>query len=137
MTSCGPKAPEFTDLRDLDMFSLDDGNFVIKAEAVLYNPNGVSLTIHEIHVDVLVNGDKIGNVYQSVSSEAKGKSEFSLPLEVTFPPKLLFSNVLGGILNMATGEDFEVRYTGFIRTKVLGVTFKVPFDQVEKIGLSM
>ncbi|ANQ48361.1 LEA type 2 family protein [Flammeovirga yaeyamensis] len=136
-TSCGPKSPEFVDIRNMDMASLDDGNFVIKAEAVLYNPNGVSLTIDEIHVDVLVNGNKIGNVYQNVSSEAKGKSEFTLPLEVQFPPKALFSNILGGLMNMATGEDFEVRYAGYIRTKVLGVNFKVPFDQKETIGLDM
>ncbi|NLR92575.1 MULTISPECIES: NDR1/HIN1-like protein [Flammeovirga] len=136
-TSCGPESPEFVSLENMEMFSLEDGNFVVKADAVLYNPNGVSITIEEIHVDVLINGNMIGNVDQKVSSEAKKKSEFSLPLEVQFPPKALFSNFLGGLIDMATGEDFEVRYTGYIKTKVIGVTFKVPFDQKEKIGLNM
>lgn len=135
LTSCGPEAPEFVNLKNMEMFSLEDGNFVVKAEAVLYNPNSVSITIDEIHVDVLVNGNDIGSVNQNITSEAKKKSEFTLPLEVQFPPKALFSNILGGIINMATGEDFEVRYTGYIKTKVLGVTFKVPFDQKETIGI--
>ncbi|MBD0401278.1 LEA type 2 family protein [Flammeovirga sp. EKP202] len=137
LTSCGPEAPEFVTLKNMEMFSLEDGNFVVKAEAVLYNPNSVSITIDEIHVDVLVNGNNIGSVNQNLTSEAKKQSEFSLPLEVQFPPKALFSNLLGGILNMATGEDFEVRYTGYVKTKALGVSFKVPFDQKETLGLNI
>ncbi|MBB6461252.1 NDR1/HIN1-like protein [Flammeovirga kamogawensis] len=136
-TACGPEAPEFNDVKNVEMFTLEDGNFVVRAEAVLYNPNGVSITVDQIHVDVLINGNVIGNVDQNLSSEAKKKSEFTLPLEVQFPPKALFSNILGGLINMATGEDFEVRYTGFVRTKVLGVSFKVPFDQVETVGLNL
>ncbi|MEH0155852.1 LEA type 2 family protein [Limibacter armeniacum] len=136
MTSCGVKEPEFRSIRNVEMISLEDGNILLKADADIYNPNGVSLTIKEIHVDVMVNDELIGTVDQFLEREMPKKDEVALPLEVKFPPKLLFSNFLTGLMNMATGQDFEINYVGYVKTKAMGISFTVPVKSKQKIKLN-
>lgn len=136
LTSCGVESPEFRSIRNLEMLTLEDGNFLLKANADMYNPNRVSLTIKEIHVDVIVNGEGVGTVDQFIEQEVPKREEFSLPLEVKFPPKTLFKNLLAGLFSAASGQDFEIEYVGYVRTKVLGMTFKVPVKSKSKLKLN-
>jgi hypothetical protein len=61
--------------------------------------------------------------------------EFSVPLRLTFNPNKIFDNVLSGIMGVLSNKKFTVKYKGYIKAKVAGITVKVPVSQKADIKL--
>ncbi|GAA4840492.1 LEA type 2 family protein [Algivirga pacifica] len=132
-SSCKVHQPELKSVRNVSMGTKNDGKVFVYGDAELYNPNKFSMEIREIHVDVFVNGDSVGSVDQMLEQTMPAQGDFSLPLEVAFPPGQIFSSMLTGIFGAATGKPFEIKYRGYIRTKAAGVPLKVPIISKSKI----
>ena len=134
VTACVPK--EEVVLRSIKNEKLEtsaDGDQVLKADAIFYNPNNVRMKLKEINIEVFVNGKKSAHSDQKFNSLIKAKSEFTVPLEIKLSLKDL--GLLDTILAFLGGKKYEIQFKGHLRIKVNGFTFKVPVDHKEELRM--
>ena len=134
VAACVPK--EEVVLRTIKNEKLEtnvDGDQILKADAIFYNPNNVRMKLKEINIEVFVNGKKAAHSDQKVNSLIKAKSEFTVPLEIKLSLKEL--GLLDTILSFLGGKKYEIQFKGYLRVKVHGITFKVPVEHIEKLSL--
>jgi LEA14-like dessication related protein len=111
----------------------EDGNQILKADAIFYNPNNVRMKLKELNIEVFVNGKKAAHADQKFNSLIKAKSEFTVPLEIKLSLKEL--GLLDTILSFLGGKKYEIQFKGHLRIKVHGFTFKVPVDHKEELKM--
>jgi len=134
--SCVPK--EQIVLRTVKNVSIDtgvDGAPMLKGEAVFFNPNKVRMKLKEINIDVFVDGKKSAIAKQNFNALIKPQSEFTVPLEVQLSLKDI--DLLGTLLSLFGGKQYEIHFVGYLRIKVRGVPIKVPVDHTEKTRLKI
>lgn len=111
------------------------GEPVLKAEALFYNPNNEKMKLKEIHVDVLINNKPAAQVRQKLKVLIPAKSDFSVPVAAQLSLKEL--GFLDTIVNLLGGKKYNVKYAGFVRVAVHGITIKVPFTYQEELRLRL
>jgi LEA14-like dessication related protein len=131
-TACAPKEPVV--LREVQIVQLlpgKDGNPLLKANAILYNPNKGSLRLKEIDLDIQLNEKSAAKIDQKLNALIKGKSEFTVPLEVQL--QLKDSGLLDTILSLFGGKKYNIRFVGKIKVSVGGFPVKIPVDHKDEI----
>ncbi len=133
-TACVPKEDVVLRAIKNENFVTDEnGQQILKADAIFYNPNNVRMKLKEINVEVFVNGKKSAYADQKFNSLIKPKSEFTVPLEVKLNLKEL--GLLDTILSFLGGKKYEIHFKGYLKIKLHGFTFKVPVDQKEQLSI--
>jgi LEA14-like dessication related protein len=131
--ACAPKEPVV--LREVHIRSVDLGKDgkgpVLKADAILYNPNKGSLRLKEIDLNILLNEKPAARIDQKLNAQIKGQSEFTVPLEVQL--SLSDSGLLDTVLSLFGGKKYDVRFTGKIKVSVGGFPVKIPVDHKDEI----
>lgn len=132
LCSCAPK--EQVVLREIKNLTVDlskQGEPVLKADALFFNPNNISMKLKEISIDVFVDGKKAAHTGQKLNSQIKGQSEFNVPLEVQVSLKEM--GLVDTLLGFLGGRKYKVRYAGFIRIGVHGLRLKIPVDETKEV----
>ena len=133
-TACVPKEDVVLRAIKNENFVTDEnGQQMLKADVIFYNPNNVRMKLREINVEVFVNGKKSAYADQKFNSLIKPKSEFTVPLEVKLNLKEL--GLLDTILSFLGGKKYEIHFKGYLKIKLHGFTFKVPVDQKEQLSI--
>ena len=122
-------------IKDVVVDAGEGGNARLTAEAIFYNPNRVRMKLKEINVEVLVEGKKSAHAEQKFNVDIPNQAEFSVPLEVQLSLKDM--GLLDTLLSLFGGKKYEIRYVGYIRVKVHGITLKVPIDYKDEIKLKI
>jgi LEA14-like dessication related protein len=134
LAACVPKEEVvLRSIKNEKLESREDGNQILTADAIFYNPNNVRMKLKEINIEVFVNGKKSAHADQKLNSIIKAKSEFTVPLEVKLSLKEL--GLLDTLLSFLGGKKFEIYFKGHLRIKVHGFTIKVPVEHTEKLSL--
>jgi len=107
-----------------------NGNALLKATAVFYNPNNSRMRLKEIDIEIFVDGKKTAQVDQQLSSLIKAKSEFTVPLEVQLNLKEV--GLLDTLLSFLGGKKHEIQFVGTLKMKVNGFPVKAPVNQKEE-----
>lgn len=134
--SCVPKDEVvFKGINNISVESDLNNLPVLTADALFYNPNSVRMKLKEIYVDVMVDGKPSAQVRQQFKLSIRAKSDFSVPVTAQLSLKEL--GLLDTIVNLLGGKKYQVRYTGYVRIAVHGITIKVPFTYQEEIRLRL
>ncbi len=132
--SCVPKEEVvFKGVKNISVESGEQNEPLLKADALFYNPNKVTMKLKEIYVDVMVNGKPSAQVRQKLKLSIPAESDFSVPVAAQLSLKEL--GLLDTIVNLLGGKKYEIQYAGFVRIAVHGVTVKVPFTHQEQLKL--
>ncbi|MEM1135617.1 MAG: LEA type 2 family protein [Bacteroidota bacterium] len=126
--------PEFRSVENLSIKKFSTDEIILTADAVLYNPNRVSITLNEIDLNISVNNIEVNHFKQTSSSKINGRKEFKVPVEISFPAKKVFDNLLTTLSILQNKKELEVKYKGLVRFKAVGINFKVPVDYSGKIN---
>jgi len=130
--SCKPKEPVV--LREVQIRKLSpgkNGNPILTADAILYNPNKGSVRLKEIDLEILLNGKSAAQIDQKLNAQIKSQSEFTIPVEVQL--KLNESGLLDTILSLFGGKKYEIQFTGTVRITVGGFPVKIPVNHKDEI----
>jgi len=130
--SCKPKEPVV--LREVQIRKLSpgkNGNPILTADAILYNPNKGSVRLKEIDLDILLNGKSAAQIDQKLNAQIKSQSEFTIPVEVQL--KLNEAGLLDTILSLFGGKKYEIQFTGTLRITVGGFPVKIPVNHKDEI----
>ena len=100
--ACNTEAiePKFQKVENIIVNDLTVSNVMISGDAVIYNPNPVSIYLNEVEVAIFANNIEVGHVNQSKQTEIAKKSDFSIPLTAKFNPQKLFKGNLRGLLEI-------------------------------------
>lgn len=131
--------PKFKNIQNIIVEDLNYNNITINADAVVYNPNPVSIYLNNVDVDIFVNDVKVSHVSQTAKTEIKKKDNFNIPLKTSFTPKKLlednWAGLLSGALNSLQNKQVDVKYTGTATFDVKGIEFSIPINGLEEIVL--
>jgi hypothetical protein len=134
--SCLPKDEVvFRGVKNISVEANQQGDPVLKADAMFYNPNKEKMKLKEIFADILVNGKPAAQVRQKLKLSIPAEADFSVPVAAQLSLKEL--GFLDTIVNLLGGKKYEVQYSGFVRIAVHGVTIKVLFTYKEQIRLRL
>lgn len=135
------RKPTFKRVENVEVVKATLMNTVITADAVVYNPNGVSVYLNKTEIDVFANEVLVTHISQTEHTEISKKSEFNIPLKANFAlNKLLedgnmISNLLNGGLKALKNETIDLQYKGTATFEVAGVEFDVPIDYTDEVVL--
>jgi LEA14-like dessication related protein len=132
--SCVPK--DQIVLRSVNNVLVDvssGGSPSLKGDVVFFNPNKTRMKLKEINLEIFVNGKSSAKADQKLDVTAPPNATFSVPLEVRLSLKDL--GLLDTVFSLLGGKKYDVRYHGFIRVKVHGVTVKIPVDYKDEVKL--
>ena len=134
MVACVPK--EQIQLRAINIKEVTpgkDGNPLLKADAVFFNPNASRMRVKRIDIEVFVDGKKAARVDQHLSTLIKANSEFTVPLEVELNLKEV--GLLDTILSLFGGKKYDIHFVGTMKVTVNGFPVKVPVDYKDLLKL--
>lgn len=132
--ACVPK--EQVVLRSVNIKQVEpgkDGDMLLYADAVFYNPNPSRMRVKRIDIDVFLDGKKAARVDQHLSALIKANSEFTVPLEVQLNLKEV--GLLDTILSLFGGKDHDIQFVGSMKVTVNGFPVKVPMNYKEQVKL--
>ncbi|NNC86645.1 MAG: LEA type 2 family protein [Bacteroidia bacterium] len=131
-----PKEPEFKSVNNVKVVEFTDKVVVIDANAVFHNPNPYSVTLQKSDIDVFVNEINVGKAKQIKSSDIAANSEFTMPMQISFPPSKILNDTQG-LINIALGalggKKIDLQYKGSVTLSVLEIPFTVPVDYEDEI----
>jgi LEA14-like dessication related protein len=136
--SCSaPTAPYFKSISVVEVQDLKLNNVTLTTNLLYHNPNLVGATVTRSETKVTVNHIEVGEVIQDQSIEVSSKSDFTLPVTISFPPKKIFKNkgLLKSALQILSNEKANVHYKGSLTIKVAGVEFDLPIDHEEEVEI--
>ncbi len=130
--ACQPKQDvELRQIRDVIVDASSEP--LLKANAVLYNPNNVRMKLRHINIEVFVNDKPSALIDQKLDMRIPAKAEFIIPLEVRLNTKE--KGFLNTLLKVISGKKTKVRYKGTIRITYKGIPVRVPVDYEDEVKL--
>lgn len=134
IVSCKPK--EDVQLRKINDIVVDASNEpMLRANALLYNPNNMRMTVKKIDIEVFVDGKKAAVIDQQLNLKVPAQAEFTIPLEVKLNLKEL--GLLDTVLAIFGGKKMSIQYKGSIRLSKSGLPFTVPVNYTEDIRIRL
>lgn len=128
------EAPEFRGIKNIKVRKVEGTTAYLNADAHFFNPNQVKMKLKRVDVGVHLDGKPIGVINQSLKTKVPANANFKVPLDATFDLK--DTGVVKNLLSMLGGKSRKVRYVGYIRVAVHGVTVRVPVDYESEVKLN-
>ena len=134
VSGCGPKEPiVLRHVKDVVVDASSDPK--LRGQAVLYNPNKMTMKLKRIKVDVIIDGKKAAEIDQDLKLTIPAEREFTVPLEVKLAIKEL--GFLDTIFGMIGGKKMDVRYKGSLKVNYHGLPVRVPVDYKSEIRIKI
>ena len=123
--SCKPK--EDVVLRQVRDIVVDaNPEPILRANAVLYNPNKIKMKLRKIDIQIFVNDKKAAHIDQKIDLKVPAQDEFIVPLEAKLNLKEI--GLLDTILGVIGGKKYSVQYKGSLSITYKGVPIRVPVN---------
>jgi hypothetical protein len=132
LTNCVPR--EQVTLRTINIREVttgSDGNPVLHADAVFFNPNTSRMRLKRISVDVLLDGKKTARVDQQLNTLIKASAEFTIPLEIQLHMKE--AGLLDTLFSLFGKSSHDIQFSGSMKVIVNGFPVRFPMEYREKI----
>ncbi len=136
--SCSKKEvqPEFRSVENVSI-ERKAGVIYLKADLIMYNPNRVGLELKNADLDIFINAKNVGNVSQIDASAIKARSNFTLPLDLEFPPKKVFDTFLQTGFGMIRTKTIDLGIEGTFRVQAAKITWpEVPVSYKKEVDIS-
>lgn len=127
LSSCTSfKQPSFLKIENLDVLKADAQLITITSAVHFNNPNKGSMSLKEMKIEMLANGNALGTFLQDKESRIEGMSDFSVPFTISFSPKQLGQNLLQTALTMLGEQKLKVKFRGYAKIGGKKRGFKIP-----------
>jgi LEA14-like dessication related protein len=134
LSACRPKHE--VELRKITNIEVDATTEpMLRANALLYNPNNIRMTLKRIDMDVYVDDKKAALIHQQLKTKIPAQAEFTVPLEVTLNLKEL--GFLDTVFAVLGGKKMKIRYKGSLRLTYKGIPITVPVDYTDEIRVRL
>lgn len=139
-TACeGPKDIVFKNMTNVRITDFANKMITLEADAILHNPNLVSVNLVATDVILSVEGTEVGRAVQtSESVSIPAMSDFTVPLTTEFPLKKIGKGgILGTALSVLTKKKVEVHYEGTVTVRVMDIDIPIPVDYKREVEVNL
>jgi LEA14-like dessication related protein len=136
LTSCKVYPPVYKRVENFKFERIDKDGFKVSGNIVLYNPNKLKLKLHDVLMNVQINGKHVATAGQLTPIAINKASEFSIPLNLTVKPEMTLLEGLQNIISMIKTHEAEVTVSGTVVVGAMGIKVPIPVKETEKIDLS-
>ena len=126
LSSCKITSPSFKNIDNIRFEHLGLKGLKLGADAQFHNPNHIKCKIVDVEMNVLVDERLIGVLGEKADVVIKKKSDFMVPLGVLIKPEGTILEDIKTFYKILTDRPTELYLVGFIRVKLMGLTFTVP-----------
>lgn len=133
-----PESPTFQKLDNVNLSSINSTKTELTANAVFHNPNNINGILTHTNIKVIVNEVEVSEIDQDFDINIPKSSNFSIPINISFNPKEIFRENEGFLKNLLrtwVNDEMKIQYLGTVTIKVLGISFKIPIDHTEDVGI--
>lgn len=135
-SSCKVSQPEFRRVENYQL-NRDGANFTIGADVVCYNPNRFRFKIQNLNANVFFNDQKMTMLGKEMDLKVKGRSEFSVPLSITFTGNDAFKNLFINLSQIIKKQQMSLLILGNVKFKAYGVIKKeFPFRYEKNLDMN-
>ncbi len=136
-SSCNlkPKAPEFKTVENI-VPNYKYGNVTITGDMIMHNPNPIGFDIISTDIDVFINQKIVSNITDLKAVNVKNKSDFTFPLDITFPAERVYKGFLGTALGLISSKTVTFKMEGEINFKVKGIPLKKDIEFIKELKIS-
>lgn len=134
LASCKPKEDvQLRQIRDIIVDATSDP--MLRANAILFNPNNLRMTVKKIDMEVFVDGKKAATIDQQMKIKVPANAEFTVPLEVKLNMKEI--GLLDAVFAVIGGKRMQIHYKGSIRLQYKGIPINVPVNYKEEVRIRL
>lgn len=120
-------------IENIKMGKPNEGKMTINFNIKLDNPNKYRLKIKPSDLTVFLGGKELGEIHLTETLVIDKRSMKSYPMSIDAKIKDLAKSGLGGLIELATKQTVTLRFKGFVRGSVYGITQKRYVDQTKEI----
>ena len=99
----------------------------------LDNPNAYNIKIKSSDLTIYLGGKELGDVHLTDRLVIQKQTAKSYPVEVSAKLKDIAKAGIVGLVELATKKTISIRYKGFVRASVFGITQKRYIDESKDI----
>jgi len=132
-----PTEPQFLKVSNVEVKDMSFDNVTINSFLHYHNPNNIKGQFKATDITVTVNDIDVGNLNQLETVMIPSKSNFSIPVTISFPPKdiLKKKGLLKSVLQAYANDKVALHYLGTMTFTIAGKDFKIPIDFKDDIIL--
>ena len=123
--------PEFIEARNFRLASIGLKESTVQTDLYYYNPNGISLNLKEVDLNVYLNGKYAGHSLLDTMVHIPAKDTFLVPVSVKVDMKSVFPNALALLMN----DSMELRIEGKLKLGKAGIFVNVPVNYRENVSI--
>lgn len=122
--------PYFVKMKGFKVLSFNRDKIELFSTAVFYNTYNNKAKLVEIDIDVYLEDQYLGKVVEQQGIDIPKLSAFDIPLLLQLdPPGPAIRNSLWQSSKLLLGKKVKIRYTGYIKLRVIGfIPIKVKLD---------
>ena len=136
LSSCKVYPPVYKRVENFGMYTLNRDGFKVSGNIVFYNPNKFKFKLHEMLINVEIDGKHVATAGQLKTVVINRASEFSVPLDLVIKPDMTFSDGLKTLLNIFKTKLVNVTIQGTVVVKAMGARIPLSIKETEKIDIS-
>ena len=126
--------PDFINLDDFKIISLNKNEIKLSARAHFKNPNDVGCEVVSTDINVFANELLVSTFNQTKSIGLESDNKFYIPLAVSIPTKKIIkdkSGIFNGLLTTLFNKNFSIKYEGIVTLKKAGIEFDIDIEGEE------
>ncbi len=138
MISCSlPTEPQFLKVSNVEVKEMSFDKVTINSFLHYHNPNNIKGQFKATDIKVTVNDIDVGSLKQLEKVAVPRKSDFKIPVTISFPPKDIFKKkgLLKSVLQAYANDKVALHYLGTMTFTIAGKDFKIPIDYKDDIIL--
>ena len=129
--------PYYKKMEKVRISNFSKNDITVTADVVCHNPNGVEVRLAGVDFKVKANGKHVSDVDQRFETTIGAKSDFRVPLTVSFSPKKIFKakDLLGMAFTSLKSKAIHMDYEGTVLVGLAGENIEIPVEYSEDISL--
>jgi LEA14-like dessication related protein len=136
LSSCKVYPPVYKRVENFGVHQVDRDGFKLTGNIVFFNPNKFKFKLHEILMDVQIDGKHVATAGQLQPVPINRNSEFSVPLDLTIKPDMTVGEGLKTLLNIFKTKLVNVTIEGTVVVKAMGAKIPIAIKENEKIDIT-
>jgi LEA14-like dessication related protein len=136
LSSCKVYPPVYKRVENFAAHAVTRDGVQLSGNLVFYNPNKFGFHVHEILMNVELEGKHVLTAGQLSEVVVNKGSEFTIPLDLVIKPDMTFNEIIKDVFKIFKNKQFDLTISGTIVLKALGVKIPITIKDNEKIDIT-
>ncbi len=124
---------EFVSFNNVAVNGIANGNLLVSADAIFYNPNQLKAQLKAVDIYVIYQQDTLAQVAQVEKMPIASQAEFAVPLKVRVSLAKLQQGLLDNLASLFNERSVDLTFIGNIKATSHGFSQTIPVNYTQEI----